>query len=1424
MPRTRRQNAEREEEETQDTTMAEPGSTVVQMSADQLQQLLAGVQAQLSLQLQQANQGIQQQLEDLRNRSPTPASTSTTNSNSGNFVKCSSRFAGGENEDVAAFIDAIETFKNCANVSDENALRGLPMLLTNNAAMWYQGIKETVPTWNDALEALRASYGPTKPAYQIYRDIFAKEQASDESTDLFVARVRSLFAKLTDKPSESIQLDMVYGLLNRRIRKRIMREDIQNYENLLQRARTVERNLTDCAPKKIEQRDAIRRDAPRTRDNAKKNRERPRCTFCARYGHTVEECRKHSASYRGPATATSAPRSEEVTPPSVVCYGCGAPGYVRSKCPTCNRDGTGDIVLNCITSTNNPVRPMLPFTIYGRPAIACADSGAQVSIAGRRVYEFLRSLNTEFIETKRNVTYADGVTREMTAFIVQLPVKIITRTIINEFIVLPELMNNKTLLGVDFLEKAGIVINLSRQTWHFADEPSQLYAYVSEEAPEPVQICTIPPSADALDLRGEEGENLTAEQRLAFNALLKANEDVFRPGGEPTEFGEHVIETGNHRPISVPPYRMPPAKKEFLQQEIDRMLADGIIEECESPWGFPVVLVPKKDGKFRLCVDYRKLNAITTGDSYPLPRIEDLLHSAKQAAFMSTLDLQCGYWQVRVRETDRDKTCFVCPLGTFRFLRMPFGLKNSGCTFQRMMDRFRAGLGHITLAVYLDDLIVISESFDEHLNDLRAVFERLRLFKLRARREKCVFACPKVRYLGHLITSSGIQTDPEKVSAILEMKAPRNVKEVLTFYQTCSWYRRFIPQFSEVARPLSLLTRKDAKWEWGESQQNAFDELKRLLSNPPILRQADPAKPFTLRTDASDYAIGAVLLQGDGDDERPVEYASRLLTTAETRYSTTEREALAVVWAVERFRGYIEGSEVTIATDHQPLKWLLSLKSPSGRLARWALKLQPYNLKIGYIPGKRNVVADTLSRPPSQESTHVDEVTLTIPSRSAADIRAAQRRDAEVRKIMDAFEEDDEDAIRWAERGYMLLQGVLYRQNPDEDIEEPQQVVPEEERERVLREYHDSPTAGHYGVERTLKKIVSRYYFTGMRKFISDYVKNCAECQKYKALNLKPSGLLQTPVTANRFEVISVDLFGPLPVTVHQNRWILVVEDTASKWTELYPLTEATASECAKVLIEEVFMRYGVPRKVISDNGVQFISAVMQKAMHCLRVTQTLTPLYHPASNPVERKNRDIKTQLGILVGDRHSEWDEHLAAIRFAINTTVCETTGQTPAYLTFARELRSPDDVSHDLRAVIESENFVPQITPYLKKFATILSESRDRSHIQQDRYKAKADQGRRAAQKFSVGDLVLITTRLLSDKKKGVAAKFSPKRDGPYRIKAIISPTAYEIEDNEGNLLGKYHVEDVVHFRSKEEDSQVQPVMPRRRRGRPRKEVSS
>jgi hypothetical protein len=1156
---------------------------------------------------------------------------------------------------------------------------------------------------------------------------------------------------------------------------------------------------------------------------------------------------KSSGNYKYSTSKTVSKINER----PISCYGCGKPGFIKAKCPTCSPGVKVDSAqVSCLTfqtcTIQEPLAMLMKIKINGMLGLACADTGASHTVAGETLYNLLREQGVNFHKVNLNVTLADGMQKFSEVYNTKIDIELMGKRIPTTLFALPTAKDNRTLLGTDFLSKAGICLDTQNRKWYFNCNPRKRFNFEKDAfilASKPNKDTSDSPGNSQNDstlssdkiiespklntcvLKETEGSHLSAEERLELGKLLEKFTDIFQLGEEPTDRVKHYIDTGDNLPVAMPPYRMSPLKKDILKKELEKLLANGTIEECESPYSAPVVLVPKPNGQVRLCVDYRKLNSITKTDKYPLPRMDDLLHEAKHTPYMSTIDLRSGYHQIEVNPSDRDKTAFVCPFGTFRYCRMPFGLKNAPATFQRLIDNFRNSLKDVLVLSYLDDIIILSETFEKHLDDLGNVLSKLREFKLHANREKCNFACNRVKYLGHYITHSGLEVDPDKVAAIQNLPPPRNLKQVQSFLQTCSWYRRFVPNFSDIARPLSNLTKKNVSWKWEEEEENAFKTLKCCLISPPVLRQNDQNKPYILRTDASSYALGAVLLQGEGAEEHPIEYASRLLNDAERNYTTTEREALAVVWALNKFRGYIEGQDITVASDHQPLRWLMSLKSPTGRLARWALQVQSFAPKMEYIPGKANVVADLLSRPfcqHAEEFCQFCKITIDMPTRNPREIREQQLKDEDLKKIIESFENPakDENFTNWLNRGYLLNQGVLYRYSPEADTEEAQLVVPKHECERILKEYHDAPMAGHYGIEGTLSKIAKRYYWTGMRRFITEYIKNCEDCCRYKASNQKPSGLLQTPVYNQRFESISIDLFGPLPKSPDGKKWIFIVEDCATRWTELFALEHASARECAITLIEEVYLRYGFPRRLISDNGSQFVSSVMQQVCYLLDIDQVLTPVYHPRANPVERKNRDLKPRLAILVKGNHTIWSEKLPTIRFALNTARCDTTGETAAFLMFGRELRTTDDVTRDLRAIISNDNFVPEITPYLKRFTNYMKQLKSDIELKQDKNKFYADKRIRKSPQFKAGDQVWVNLHPKSQAKSAKTAKLMPRRDGPYVILKELSPTTYLIatQNNPFSPIGKYHSSCLQPFRG--ETRSTTPVLPLRLRGRPKK----
>lgn len=460
--------------------------------------------------------------------------------------------------------------------------------------------------------------------------------------------------------------------------------------------------------------------------------------------------------------------------------------------------------------------------------------------------------------------------------------------------------------------------------------------------------------------------NLNDKQRQMFEDLMSKHQNLF--AWESDDFGRtsaitHSIDTGSAAPIKQRFYRTSYQNQLFIKEEIQRLLKAGLIVPSSSQWTSPVVVVEKKNGKKRLCVDYRKLNNVTKKDSYPLPRIDDMLETLSGTQWFSSLDLASGFWQVELEQKDREKSTFITRFGTYEFTVMPFGLCNAPATFQRLMDTVLRDILWQFVVVYIDDINIGSKTFEEHLVHLEQVFSRLEEAGLKLSPEKCFFFKDEIPFLGHVVSRTGIHTDPEKLKVIKEFPVPRDLTQLRGFIALASYYRKFVKNFSSVVEPLNRLLKKNTPYVWGKDQHDAFERLKTCLTTPPILAYPNFEKPFILYTDASTFALGAILSQKDEfKRERVIAYASRTLHKHERNYGVTELECLAVVWAVRYFHHYLHGQRFTVITDHAALKYLLKMTNPIGKLGRWLMTLNGYDLEIINRPGKQHSNVDTLSR------------------------------------------------------------------------------------------------------------------------------------------------------------------------------------------------------------------------------------------------------------------------------------------------------------------------------------------------------------------------------------------------------------------------------------------------------------------------------
>lgn len=473
-----------------------------------------------------------------------------------------------------------------------------------------------------------------------------------------------------------------------------------------------------------------------------------------------------------------------------------------------------------------------------------------------------------------------------------------------------------------------------------------------------------------LNLKNLRLEHLNAEEYSAIWQLCDEYRDIFYCENEPLPFTnevKHKIRLSNEEPVFVRPYRLPQAQKEEVKKQVDSLLEQGIVRNSSSPWSSPVLIVPKKIDasglkKWRMVIDYRRLNEKTIEDKYPIPMISDILDKLGKSQYYSTIDLKSGYHQLLMSPEDIEKTAFSTDEGHYEYTRMPFGLRNAPATFQRLMNNLLRGLQHEKCFVYLDDVIIFSTSLQEHIERLREVFERLRKAGLKIQLDKSEFLHKEVAYLGHIITDRGVMPNPDKVEAVLKYPLPKTRREIKGFLGLVGYYRKFIKDFARLTKPLTLCLKKNAEIKHTEDFIKAFEICKKILTNQPILQYPDFTKPFILTTDASNVALGAVLSQGNIGSDKPICYASRTLNETEQKYSTIEKELLAIVWAVKYFRPYLFGRKFYIYTDHRPLTWIMNLKEPNSKLIRWRLKLEEFDYEIIYKKGKYNTNADALSR------------------------------------------------------------------------------------------------------------------------------------------------------------------------------------------------------------------------------------------------------------------------------------------------------------------------------------------------------------------------------------------------------------------------------------------------------------------------------
>ena len=902
--------------------------------------------------------------------------------------------------------------------------------------------------------------------------------------------------------------------------------------------------------------------------------------------------------------------------------------------------------------------------------------------------------------------------------------------------------------------------------------------------------------------------NLTESQRNQLYNLLLSYEDIF-PGG-PSDLGrtaiiKHRINTEMAQPVRQPLRRIPAHLQGETTKMINEMLRNDVIQKSTSPWSSPVVLVKKKDGSARFCIDYRQVNNLTKKDAYPLPRMDETLDALSGSKWFSTLDLLSGYWQVEVAEEDREKTAFATRDGLYEFKVLPFGLCNGPATFQRLMDMVLSGLHWTRCLVYLDDIIIFSQDFPSHLDNLKFVFQRLREAGLKVKPTKCEFFKNRVPFLGHIVSQDGVSTDPTKTEKIANWSTPTSRHRLQQFLGLASYYRHFIKNFATLCRPLYQMTEKSSSFKWTKECQEAFEELKRMLVSPPILTFPDFSKDFILDTDASDFGMGAVLSQIDENGcERVIAYASRTLSKAERNYSVTRKELLAVITFIAKFRQYLLGRKFVLRTDHNALTWLRNFKHPEGQMARWLEKLEEYTFSILHRPGRKHRNADSMSR--IDDSLPINAAAVAANILGDKHIRHYQLQDDIIGPVLVAKNKqkqpNDDEIAKYDIKTRKLFQlwdqlrvkdGVLLRLflNTDTQHTHHQLVVPKCLQEEILSHLHAGAAGGHLGRFKTLGKLKLRYYWPGHYKDVEQYCSTCHTCATRKTPVPTAKAPLQNITVGYPMQMVGVDLLGPFPRSPTGNIYLVVAVDYFTKWAEAYPVPNMEATTVANVLTNEMFFRFSPPEKLHSDQGRQFESRVIKEVCRILQIKKSRTSPYHPQCDGlVERYNRTILNMLATASKDNPSDWERSVRAVCFAYNTSLQPSTGFSPYYLMYGREARLPVDLQFGTSI---SDTVSP--VPYVKQLQSSLAHAyqlvRNKLGEVQERQKTLYDREVHG-KPFEAGDTVWLYSPVIPQ--EGHRKLHHPWK-GPYRVESKLSDLNYKISPLSSGPSPSKPV--VVHF---------------------------
>jgi hypothetical protein len=835
------------------------------------------------------------------------------------------------------------------------------------------------------------------------------------------------------------------------------------------------------------------------------------------------------------------------------------------------------------------------------------------------------------------------------------------------------------------------------------------------------------------------------------------------------------------------------------------MLRKDIVRDSSSNWCSPVLLIKKTldDGtaKYRFCIDLRKVNDATAKDCYAIPRIDETVDALCGSVFFSSMDVDRAFWQIAMAEADKHKFAFRVDGRLLEPNVMPFGSKNAPSTFQRLMDKILRGLTWKQCLVYIDDVLVFARSFEEHCQRLDAVLGRIKDAGLKLKPSKCEFGTSEVNYLGFQISDKGVRPSQRKVEMLLATEPPKQTKVLHSFMCSLNYYRTLIPCYAKLTA--ALLTSSNAKCKlvnWSENLLADFLNLKKALASAPVLAFPDFSKQFILQCDASKTAIGGVCLQLHVVNGRyiykPIVFFGRKLSPTEQRYSTTEREMLALVYEYQACYHFVYGRKIVFGTDHKPLVTLCKLKRPFDRLGRLLNHLMGVDYSLEFIPGHLNYLADFMSRAVVQDPNVAATSSASVNTThlvSKVDWAAEQSKDNELRAVIQCVKDHSadekwlkiENGARWLreKRNLYIFENIL--KHGSSQIVVPMVIVND-----ILRLYHDSPFAGHRAFGSTLYAVSCRFFFMKMFTKVKEYCQSCVKCQAFNYSNLHGKAPLQPIVTARPGQIVQLDYMGPFKVSKAGNKYICLAVDAHIKYLWFAATVSPDEISTAVFLFNEIICKVGPVEQIMSDQGANFESNIFKHLCILIGSDKIRSSAFHPSGNGgIEIVNKVIKPNLAKYVSASHDDWDVYLGLAVNSYNNTVQSSIGMTPSEALFNRPPVLVADIicNNKLPASTNFDNVGEYTLNLWNNAQRIRKEICFNKEAAQMRQKEYYDRTVKDARQFIVGDLVKIKN---FKKPPGACSAFIEKFIGPFKVLRKFNELTYEISFKDGK-------KQVVHY---------------------------